>query len=189
MSEHLNADVGETDPDKVAALMLDGVERFLRTTAGWPGDQDTPWHAGVHLDLADLTTILAGDAMLHGYDIASAIGAPWAMDPLLVLLLLGAYAPRLGLILNPDTTKAHTAAYGIEVRGGPSLTVRFTDGEFGLEPAGGPVDCEISADPLAFLLVLTGRLSRWPAITLGLISAGGARPELATGFPDLFIYP
>jgi len=32
-------------------------------------------------------------------------------------------------------------------------------------------------------------LSRWQAIALGLISAGGARPELALGFPDLFVFP
>jgi hypothetical protein len=67
---------------------------------------------------------------------------------------------------------------------------RFIDGEYRLEPAdAGPVDCTISADPVAYLLVGAGRLSLWSAIALGLISAGGPRPELALRFNDLFIYP
>ena len=51
--------------------------------------------------------------------------------------------------------------------------VRFVDGEYRAEPAGGPpADCIISADPTAYLLVGTGRLSLGSAI-LGLLSAGG----------------
>jgi hypothetical protein len=37
------------------------------------------------------------------------------------------------------------------------------------------------------LLVLLGRMDRWPAFAAGLLTAGGRRPELAAGFPDLFI--
>ncbi len=70
------------------------------------------------------------------------------------------------------------------------MTVRFTDGVFGLEEAdAGPVDATISADPVAFLMVGTGRLSRYQAIALGLLSVGGNRPDLAIGFWDLFLYP
>lgn len=105
------------------------------------------------------------------------------------MLVLGAYLPLLGLVTDPNATKGHSADYGITLRGGPALAVRFADGVFDLAEAGGPVDCEISADPVAFLLTFTGRLSRWQAIALGLISAGGERPELALGFPDLFVFP
>jgi hypothetical protein len=56
-------------------------------------------------------------------------------------------------------------------------------------PDSGPVDCTITADPVAFLLVGSGRLSQWDAIALGLLEAGGDRPELALGFTDLFLFP
>jgi hypothetical protein len=70
------------------------------------------------------------------------------------------------------------------------LIVRFVDGEYRLEGAGsGPVDTTISADPVAFLMVGSGRLSVSGAIALGLLTVGGDRPELAVGFPDLFLYP
>jgi hypothetical protein len=47
----------------------------------------------------------------------------------------------------------------------------------------------ISADPVAFLLVMSGRLGQWAAIALGLMSASGDRPELALGMTGLFRYP
>jgi hypothetical protein len=59
-----------------------------------------------------------------------------------------------------------------------------------MQPAGSsPVDCTISADPVAYLLVASGRLTPTAAIALGLLSAGGPRPELAGDFGRLFIFP
>jgi hypothetical protein len=186
-NDHVIADVAETDPDKLARLMLDSVARFLQVTEGRPGDQMTPWHAGHDLDIAALTAILVGEQLLHGLDIATALELPWPIDPAHALLALDAYALILGVLLNPVTTRGHCAAYGIEVRGGPRLTVRFTDGVYSIEPAGGPVDCVIAADPVAFALTVAGRMSRWEAIALGLITPGGTHPELTVGFFELFI--
>jgi uncharacterized protein (TIGR03083 family) len=182
-------DVAETDPGKLAAFLESSMERFLSGTQGWAGEQEVSWHTGLALDLADLTGILAADVLVHGYDVSCAVGAPWPIDPGHALLTIGSYAPLLRLVVNPETTQGLTAAYGVTIRGGPTLTVRFTDGQFALEPPGADVDCEISVDPVAFLLVLTARLSRWPAVSLGLITAGGRRPDLAIGFPDLFVFP
>jgi putative sterol carrier protein len=92
--------------------------------------------------------------------------------------------------VNPKTAQGLNAGFGIEIRGGGEFTVRFTDGAYGVEPAGSlPIDCTISADPAAFLLVGTGRLSQWPAIALGRYSPGGPDPQLALRFVDLFLYP
>jgi hypothetical protein len=58
-----------------------------------------------------------------------------------------------------------------------------------LEPAGGEVDATLSADPVAFLMVGSGRLSRYEAVALGAMTVGGNRPDLAFDFPTLFAYP
>jgi hypothetical protein len=39
------------------------------------------------------------------------------------------------------------------------------------------------------LLVITGRLSQWPAIALGRLTFTGDRPELGPRFADLFVFP
>lgn len=184
------ADVPESDPDKLAHLMVDGIGRFLDTTAGRPGNQQVTWHCGLPIDLASLTCILLGEQVLHGFDMAKATGMPWPIDADHARLVDTAYAPIYVTVVNPATTRGLNVGYDLELRGIGRLTVRFIDGEYRLEPPdSGPVDCTMSADPVAFLLVGSGRLSQWDAIAMGLLSAGGNRPELALGFKDLFVFP
>jgi hypothetical protein len=60
------------------------------------------------------------------------------------------------------------------LRAGDAFTVRFLEGNCHFEPGdSGVVDCTISADPVAFLLVRSGRMTQWEAIALGLYSTKG----------------
>lgn len=184
------ADIGEADPGKLTTLMTEAVEGLLEATAGRPGDQEVTFHCGIPLDLASLVCISLGEQVLHGYEMAIAVGAPWPIDPAHALLVLYGYSPLFGSLVNPVTTRGLTAAIGIELRGGPSFTARFVDGVYSAEaPDSGPVDATISADPAAFLFWGAGRIRQWEAVALGLLSVGGQRPELALSFMDLFVYP
>jgi hypothetical protein len=133
---------------------------------------------------------MAGEHLLHGFDIATAAAHPWPIDPNQAMLVLHGYGPPYSLIVNRRTTLGLTVSYRIELHGSEPFTVRFTNGTYNLEPSDtGPVDCTISADPVAFLLVGAGRLTQEAAIALNLLSSGGGRPELGLGFNQLFIYP
>lgn len=183
------ADISETDPRKLAGLVVDAADRLLAVTDGRPGDQEVPYVGGP-IDLAALVCLFLGEPLIHGYDLATSAGVPWPIDPAVAMTVLSGYALKFGEIVNPVTTRNVTVAFAVEVRGGAQFTVRFVDGTFALEPPGaGPVDCSISADPVAFLLVATGRLSPWAAMALGLLGAGGARPELALSFLSYFVFP
>ena len=185
-----NADIAETDPAKLSRLFVDAMEGFLDATSDRAGDTPVIFHGQNPFTVAGQAGVLLGELLLHGYDIATAIGRPWPLEVADTQLVLAAYPPALGFILNPETTRGLSAGFGIELRGVGEMAVRFTDGVYGLEEAGaGPVDATISADPVAFLLIGTGRLSRYQAIALGLMSVGGNHPDLALRFPDLFLYP
>jgi hypothetical protein len=185
-----NADIAETDPGKLSRLFVDAMEGFLDATSDIPGDAPVIMHGQNPYTVAGMAGILLGEELLHAFDIATAIGRPWPLDPADTQLVLAAYAPGLGFLRNPETTRGLSAGFGIELRGVGEMTVRFTDGVYGLEEAGAvPVDATISADPVAFLMVGTCRLSRYQAIALGLLSVGGNRPDLAISFWDLFRYP
>ncbi len=187
-----NADNPETDPGKLADLVQQSVNRFVAGTAGRSGAELVRYveFSSQDVGLAQLAGILLGEFVVHGFDLAAAVGVPWPIPADVALLVLAGYAPVFGLVTNPATTPGHTTAYGVSLRGGPGFIARFIDGVYSLEPSGSaPVDCEIDVEPVAFLLVATGRLSPWHAIALGLLGAGGEHPERALTFLTLFLFP
>ena len=180
----------ERDPATLAHLLLETSARLVDSTAGRSDDQEVTFHCGLSFSLEGLICTCLGEHIIHGYDIATAIGAPWPIDASHAVLALSGIPTSFALEVDPETTRGLTVAYEIELRGVGRSVVRFVDGEFRVQlDYSGPVDCTISADPVAYLLVTTGRLGHWSATALGLISASGARPELAPRFPDLFICP
>jgi hypothetical protein len=184
------ADIPETRPANLAQLVLDAAGHLIDTTSGRPGDQPLAFHCGLPSTLAALLCLSLSEHIIHGYDMATAVGRPWPIEPAHAGLALYGVTPLFALTVNPETTTGLTVAYGIHLRGVGCSVVRFLDGEYHVEPGdSSSVDCTISADPVAYLLVGARRLSPWSAIALGLISANGPKPELALRFQELFVYP
>jgi hypothetical protein len=184
------ADIPEGDPNKLAGLLTDAVAEFLEATAHRSGHQVVSFHGGLPVDLAALTCIGLGELVLHGYDIATAALAPWPISSHDAELVLYGYRTYLSGLVRPETVRALTACYAIELIGGSSFVVRIIDGQYRTESAAsGPADCTISAEPVAFLLTTSGRITQWEAIALGTFRADGSRPDLGLSFMNLFAYP
>ena len=191
---HQNArrlgDIPESDPGKVAGFLTEAVAGLLEATACRSGDQAVVFHAGVSLDLASLMCISLGEHVLHGYDIARSVGSPWTIDPLHARLVLSGYGPCYGSWLSGKATPDLTTTYEIDLQGGDAFTLRLSEGSCHFQPGDSEiVDCAISADPVAFLLVCSGRMTQWEAIALGLYRTKGPTPEMGLSFMDLFAYP
>ena len=190
MNEQRIADIPESDPVKLAALIQQGTERLLDASARCHEEDEVLWHCQTHIPIPHLLAIAAAEHLVHGYDIALAVRQPWPITAAQAGLALFGYGVAYGLCLNPATTAGHTAGYGIEFTTGERFIIRFVDGEYRLEPPdSGPVDCTLTAHPTAFLLVGSGRLSQWEAIALGVMEVGGDRPDLALEFGDRFLFP
>jgi uncharacterized protein (TIGR03083 family) len=189
------ADIADIEPAQLAKSLSGAVAQFLGATDRRSADTIVRWHGGLELDLAQLSCVLLGEYVLHGYDVAAAVGAPWPIDPGHAALTLYGYGPLLPVCVDPSTSGGHTAGYELDVGAAGRLAVRFVAGAITVGPADerprddGPVDCTITADPTAFLLVMSGRMPQATAISLGLLRASGPRPELGVGFGGLFRYP
>ena len=82
------------------------------------------------------------------------------------------------------------ATYDIRLRGGDRCYFVFDDGDFTVEePSPRRVDCHISADPVAMLLVFFARHSQWPAIATGRLMAWGRKPWLGLQLRSLLRNP
>ena len=128
-----------------------------------------------------------GEHLLHGRDIARAVGRPWPLDPRDARLVLDGAFAWAPLFVDAERARGLTAAFELRVRGGPRGVFRFGDGRLRVEPSpAGPVDCRVAADPVALLLVVYGRTGPWGPIARGRLLAWGRRPWLGLRFARAF---
>ena len=181
----------ERRPDVLADQLRDAARAFLAASADRSGDALVRWHADHPLDLSALTCLLLGELLIHGHDIATAQATPWPISPDQARLVIAGLTHVLPLFVNAQTAQRVRAGYEIRIRGGgPRFVCRFADGGLDIEASPAePVDCRISADPVAFLLVGYGRVGQWGPITRGQMAAWGREPWLAFGFTRLLRNP
>ena len=180
----------ERQAEALAGLLVEAKGAFLTATAGRPGEEPMPWHEGHTLPVSLVTCIALGELLTHGYDIAKALGKPWPIKPQHARLIIAGMAPVLPRFVNEQAARGVRAGYELRIRGGPRFVCRFDDGKLTVEPPSArAVDCHISADPVAFLLVGYGRISQWRPILQGKMVAWGRKPWLAFKFKSLLRNP
>ena len=183
----------QREPGALGNVIEQRAEEFLSATADCPGDQavPTPWYGErAHLSVATATAMLVGEQLMHGYDIARTISAPWPIGGEESRLVIRALTSMLPLVAKPERAALADIGYDIRIRGGPRFFVRVDKGKVTVEPSPSQAaSCYISADPVAFLFVAYGRVNQWGPMAKGRLAAGGRRPWCALRFKDLFFNP
>jgi SCP-2 sterol transfer family len=134
--------------------------------------------------------ILLGELVVHGHDVAGALGQPWPIDPAHAALIVEGLNPILPGWVRPDRVKGLTAGFEVHLRGQASHVWAFRDGRLHVNPPDpGRIDVHISADPAALLLVVYARESQWKHIATGRLTAWGGRPWLAFTLTSRFHKP
>jgi uncharacterized protein (TIGR03083 family) len=183
------AENAEADPKMLADQIRHGFAELLAVTAPVPADRAIAYHAGLTPNLAELTCVLLGEYLLHGYDVATALRLPWPIDPEQAALVVAGYRMAYRLTFQPAAAAGLRASYRLEIPGTAPFHVTVADGAYE-EPARPPsIDCVIAADPVTALLVQSGRLSQWPAVALGRLTFAGPHPEFGPRFAELFVFP
>lgn len=137
---------------------------------------------GIEVPLSTLTCHMLNELVMHGRDIAVAEGAAWPIERRhAALILTGFLFPSLRnlgrVMVDQEAAAGVRASLDVRLRGGGGVVLRFDDGDLSVESSpSGPVDCHLSVDPAAFLLVAWGRASQWPAIFKGQLLAWGRKP-------------
>jgi hypothetical protein len=145
--------------------------------------------------LSSTTYHLLNETLIHGYDIARAAGRKWPIKSSHAAMALGRFVFRVFQAAPPQmftTSKAAgvRATYDVRLRSGDSFFFIFDDGGLSIEePSFRPVDCHISADPVAMLLVAFARQSQWSAIAMGKLIAWGRKPWLGIQLRGLLRNP
>ncbi|MEU5539643.1 maleylpyruvate isomerase family mycothiol-dependent enzyme, partial [Streptomyces sp. NPDC020362] len=151
------AEFTERDPAVLADALEAGVEEFAAAVAGLPPAQPILTTNGLTMTAPVMTAALLGEQLVHGLDVARAVQVPWRIQRREAQLVVeGVLAMAAGYV-DRRRTAGLRVSYELRFRGGPRHRFVVRDGTARVTPAGDPVDCVISADPVAFLLVGYGR--------------------------------
>lgn len=189
---------GETTRDlaEIADRIEASVESFLRGMETAKDDGVRAWLVeGTAVRLSTLTCHFLNELVVHGRDVAMAEGVPWKVDRrYAALVLTGFIFPAFGqlgpAIVDQQAAAGVRASFDVRLRGGGGVVMRFDNGNLTMEPcSSGSVDCHLSVDPEAFLLVGWGRISQWPAIARGKLFAWGRKPWLGVRLRSLLRNP
>lgn len=182
--------VGSQDLTELANRLVEETDRYLEQTAELAADHRVPFFGGTTVSMAAQTAILLGEYLVHGHDLARAAGRPWRIDPSHAVLVIAAITTLMPRYLDREAASGIKVSYDIHIRGGPRFIFHVTGDEATIEPSGAAqVDCRISADPVAFLLVAYGRQTQWRPVLLGKMTAWGRRPWKAFGLTRLLVNP
>lgn len=183
LSQVLIEGEGARTPAEMADRIDASVAGFLAAMDAADEDTSHSWLIqGTEMPLSTLTCHVLNELTIHGLDIARAEGVPWPIDKgHATLIVQGFLFPALDTLGRAMVVqdKAGDARFEVRLRGDGRAWLRFDEGNFSVEALPqGPVDCHLSVDPAAFLLVAWGRTSQWPAIAKGQLLAWGRKPWL-----------
>ncbi|HEX6312230.1 MAG TPA: maleylpyruvate isomerase N-terminal domain-containing protein [Acidimicrobiia bacterium] len=156
-------------------------------------DPDASMHlyglADVDCSFAEASGVLLGELLMHGYDVARSIRAPWPITAREAIAVAEGLLPLLPLVYDGSATGGRSFDIDLRLRG------RGSGIDFHCEPSaltisdGSPdrAAVHISADPAPWLLVGYGRRSQWRAAATGTVVAWGRKPWLALRFGRLLV--
>lgn len=182
----------ERDLTLLADLIEEAAAAFGTALAAQPSRGPVVTANGVPMSPATLVSVLLGEQLIHGLDLARSARQPWSVARGDALRVIPGIMAVAGDYLDRDAASSLHVSY--ELRFGPADNYRFVvDGPTATaspaEGTHGPPDCVITADPAAFLLVGYGRVGQWSQILRGKLRAGGRRPWLAPRFSSLLTRP
>lgn len=188
-------DLGETtrlgvqsDPERDLRVLADRIDAraaaFLADATGHTSGERRAWLVeGTEVPLPVLTAHLLNETIMHGYDIARVSGRPWPIEPAHAAMVLDQFIVPVfraldpSAMVDPERGARATVTFDLRIRGGRRFFFVFDRGELRIEdPSDRRVDCHVSAEPVALLLVAWGRRSQWSAIARGQLLAWGRRP-------------
>lgn len=175
------------DAERAPWVLADRMERAERDLVAYArsveGDPTVQPFAGIHVPLSSLLAIELGELLVHGYDIAHAAGLPWHIDAGEAVLTDEGYIPLLPFALDRDKARDLKLRLELRIRGGSRHVIVIDQGALRVEPPSARrVDCHLSVEPVAYLLVIWNRIGPWRPMLQGKLLPWGRRPHRVNTF-------
>ena len=151
-----------------------------------------PGHLGVPTLRSVAVSRILGEAVVHGWDIATAAGRLWIIDPEDAALIFRGFLPFLPVFVDPERARGVTARFDVRIRKFPEAraVLAFDHGVLTVEgEPQGRVDCVMSGAGPSMILIMHRRISLAGPILRGSAAAWGRKPWLGFRLVSLFDPP
>jgi uncharacterized protein (TIGR03083 family) len=120
------AEIPERDPTALAALIERDAPTMVTAFRAY-GAKPITYVFGTPASATTALAVMAGDFLIHGWDIAQAVGVRWPIAPADAIVIARGLCEVLPMFVAPAA--AHfQGTYEVSLRGGPIITMRFSDG-------------------------------------------------------------
>jgi hypothetical protein len=173
------------DPERDFGVLADRIETLLAeflAVSATPVSEEVTWLGGIRIPASAVACHLLEELLVHGFDLASGNNRTWTIAPAHAALAIeGAAIPIVNAagptaFVNPKRARDFRARFDARLRGHQRFTLVFDDGFTIREDTSGPVDAHVSADPVAMLLLLLGRIGPMRPMLGGKLAVWGRRP-------------
>jgi uncharacterized protein (TIGR03083 family) len=163
---------------ELANRMEHATDEFLSVARSMDPNRQVPWYAGFSIPVVVSVALRLVEHITHGYDIATAAGESWPIDRDDAVAMTYGLAFTSPHFVDPDRLDFE-GTIQIRIRNEAPFFFVIQDRELRVQTSTtGRVGFHISADPVAWLLVTTERMSRVSAGLTGRIIGWGFRPFL-----------
>jgi hypothetical protein len=181
-------DVPERSVSRLADMVSEAVLAYVAAATAADDSAAIPTANGLVLSPSVMTSLLLGEQVIHGLEIARAARRPWEIEPRDALLIVPGVLSVAPEYLRPCAASARVS-FELRIRGANRYRLAVDHGTAVISSAEEKSDCVITADPVAFLLLGFGRTSQWSPIIRGKLRAGGRKPWKAMKFATLISNP
>jgi uncharacterized protein (TIGR03083 family) len=162
-------ELDERGPAALARLLAEDVHVALDLVyPKIPDDRVFPFHGGVTTTMTPALHVVLGEFVIHGYDVATALGRPWPISRAEAMLVMP--GELMGAWLRPGVPDE---SYLLRLAGEPPIAFAIRDGRLVVAPAAGatPEDVGVvAAEPVEMILTFYGRRRTSDPVLLRLLS-------------------
>ncbi|MEJ2855108.1 MULTISPECIES: maleylpyruvate isomerase family mycothiol-dependent enzyme [unclassified Saccharothrix] len=175
----------DRDHKRLSDNLKSTVDNLLEMTEGTDHERPIPWLGDSRVPVGGVLAHLVNEMLVHGWDIARALRAPWPMPvreaaPFFDLFIVGMIRNGTGKLLDGPPPSDRRIAVAFRSRHTTPVTLVLHRGHVTVEDE--KADVRVRFDPATLNLLLFGRVSRLKAGLSGKLIVSGKRPWLLPEF-------
>ncbi|WP_370969123.1 maleylpyruvate isomerase family mycothiol-dependent enzyme [Amycolatopsis sp. cg9] len=177
----------ERDPVRLAERLRADIAEVLLVSADLDPGKPVWWLGGSRVPVAGVLAHLVNEMLLHGLDIARALGRPWPIPAryeamFLELFLFGMVRNDMGSLLDDATPSPRRIAVEFRSAYTEPGVLALQHGRLRFEEPDGTADVRLRFDPAVLVPMMFGRISKPRAVLTGGVRISGRRPWLLPAF-------